>query len=52
MEQQGKVLKDLSVVELKALVYDLLGQREQNEIQIRNINQLILQKTSIKETTE
>ena len=44
MLQSGKDLKDCSVTELKALCYDLLVQREQNELQIRQVSQLIQQK--------
>ena len=44
MEQQGKQLKDLSVVELKALAYDLILQREQNGQQLQQINSVLTEK--------
>lgn len=43
MEQQGKQLKDMSVVELKALAYDLILQREQNGQQLQIVNQEIVE---------
>ena len=45
MIQQGKDLKDLSVIELKARVYDLLSVKENMELQIRETVQLIAQKS-------
>lgn len=44
MVQQGKNLKDMDLVSLKALCYDLLAQREQNAQQIQAVNQVIGEK--------
>jgi transketolase len=41
MLQAGQNLKDLSVVELKALAYDFLVQREQNIQNLQAVNQAI-----------
>jgi ribosomal protein L7/L12 len=55
MMELCKKLKDMSIVELKALVYDLLSQREYNVKQIQEVNILIaekLQSELAKETKE
>ena len=39
--QQGKALKDYSIVELKSIAYDLLAQREQIGMQLQQVNQAI-----------
>ena len=41
MVQQGKQLKDYSIIELKSIAYDLLAQREQIGMQIQQVNQAI-----------
>ena len=45
MIQQGKNLKDMTVVELKARVWDLSALRNQLEIEIRETNDFIAQKS-------
>jgi hypothetical protein len=41
MLQVGKSLKEMSELELKALAYDLLVQREQNLADLQTVNQAI-----------
>jgi len=43
MVQQGKMLKDMSVTELKALAFDLIAQREQNGLQLQEVTKMIQQ---------
>jgi hypothetical protein len=40
-----KKYEDMNVTELKACVYDVLVQREQSELLLRQLNQLIEQKS-------
>jgi hypothetical protein len=44
MIQQGKDLKDMSVIELKAMGYDLVALLEQTQRNIQVVNQMIQQK--------
>ena len=44
MVQQGKDIKDMTVVELESLAYRLIEQKEQTEFDLRAINQLIKDK--------
>lgn len=41
MVQAGKMLEDMSLIELKALCYDLNAVREQNMLNIQAVNQRI-----------
>ena len=41
MVQQGKALKDMTKVELKALAYDLISQGEEVSRSLQIVNQLI-----------
>jgi len=44
MEQQGKLLKDCSVTELKAIGYDLIAQLENTQKNLQVVNDLIRKK--------
>jgi len=41
MVQNSRDIKDLSVEELESLAYRLIEQREQAELNLRSVNQLI-----------
>lgn len=44
MIQQGKDLKDMDLISLKAMAYDLIAQGEQNQMNLRMVNQMIEKK--------
>lgn len=46
MEQSGKNLEDMSVIELKSTVYDILAMIENGQKNIQVINQLIQKKSA------
>jgi hypothetical protein len=52
MVQQGKNIKDMTVGELESLAYRLIEQREQAELNLRSVNQLIQTKRQEVEVPE